>query len=854
MARKITPPPLAAQHPAPAKVAQVPATSPAAPDRLQSEITDYIRQKLRTRDGKFLIEESLGAEALAELARTRDYEDLKRITDGIYDSVYWLHQGGFHSCVNTLLEPATLAKLYAALPYKSGQLASGLCELCERGEEFAAVVEYFFRAVMDNLGSRILWKPMVDELMERDGVSATMFFMGEEFPLYLKKWDERVALLDEAVSRWGLRQYIKFMSGGRAAELEEGESFCTNSAGTIFAPAYVNTHPTREENFNSLKIGVVHECGHHKWSSFRVNLHPDALCLGVVGARLAGEKMAAGGRKAFIVEKGDKRIDVREYGDLLKIVKYPKLLAFLHNVADDKRVDTLNMLDNEALADDYAADIALLLKKRALIKGEGLADRLEALLQQTVAGTVNGEIPAGLRAKLQASMGDLAGMELHEATDGTDSLNVALRWYVAIEPEMDELASRVVETGGNPEEELDKALPKGFSGSQTSLENGSTSLENRKPDKGKSGKIHVNTSGKGRKGPRKLGVDPLAFLNLRGNKEGDGKGSGEEPGKGNAGGAGTDEGKFGTGTEPQGGGNPEPGSGNQEPRGRSFRYNSWTGTGYRKQAQHVVEHQSEGRLVRAPKHLADKVKRAFREYAPKEGEFVRGLDSGEPDAEMQERYYEEIDAGHFPEPDYHADVAYERSNVVMSVNIDMSPSMDLDAGGRKKLEVAYEGAAVLACAASILRYPLEASGFAGAEKVEYFLLPADKSGIIVPLNREGEGTPMAGAVRHCTYRTLQLKARSRRRFAYQFWLCDAQPNCSGEGVDALADTARAIEEARARGIRQFGIITADAEEKQKMEDAYRKIFGGGWYVVVTSAEGMIGPLLKFMRRIAMANR
>jgi nitric oxide reductase activation protein len=154
----------------------------------------------------------------------------------------------------------------------------------------------------------------------------------------------------------------------------------------------------------------------------------------------------------------------------------------------------------------------------------------------------------------------------------------------------------------------------------------------------------------------------------------------------------------------------------------------------------------------------------------------------------------------------------------------------------------------------MLRYPTEVSGFGGGEKVEYYLMPADKNGIRIPLKHDGSATPMAGAVRHCTYRTLQLKKGRHKRFAYQFWLCDAQPNSSGEGIDAVVDTAKAVQEAKARGIRQFGIIIAGEKEKEQMEEAYRKIFGGGWYVVVTTAEAMMNPLLKFMQRVAIVNR
>jgi hypothetical protein len=810
----------------------------APPDRepLKKEIIEYARNKLRTKDGKFLIEESLGAARLEELAETRDYEDLKKITDAVYESVYWLSKGGFHSNVEKLLEKKTLDKLYSSLPYKSHQLSSGLGELCERGAEFSAVVQSFFGAVMSNLDSRILWKPMVDELMKLDGSSATLYFMDDDYPKYLQKWDERVALLDEAIDEYGLRVYIKLRSGGKGVELQEGQNFCTTSDGAIYAPAYMNIYDTRRMNLNSIRRGVEHECGHHRWKTFRINLNPSALHLDIIGARLVGEKNDAGGRKCFIVECKENTVEVKRYGDLKKVVKYPKLLAFLHNVADDKRVDTLNMLSMPGIADDYQRELETLLAKRPQLKGGGLGDVLEALLQQTVVGRTNGEVPEKLKEKMGKIASDLAAMEIHEDTDGTDSMNVAFRWYVDLEPELDALAARVVDEK-DLEKQLDDALPESFSGSETSIDDNPVELRNDQ-----AGPIVLSRK-KRPKGPRTLGIDPLAFLNLPpgegGPESGEGEPGEELPGQ---------KPKQGEGSA-----DPKTAGGEDESGSRIPGYDEWTGTGYRKGTKHVVEHFDEGRHVSAPHYLREKAKRMFKRYVPKTGELERGLDSGEPDPEMHERYLEEVDAGHFPEPNYHADVVHRRSNAVTTFHLDMSQSMDEKAGDRVKLEVGIEAAALLMSTCHMLRYPSEAGGFCGGEKVEYHIMPSDEDGITISLTRDGGATPMAGAVRHATKRTLALKAKHHKRYAYQFWLCDAEPNCSGDGIDAVVDTAKAVEEARAKGIKLFGIIIADEKKKAELEEQYAKVFGGGWYVVVTTAERMLDPLLAFMKRVAIIN-
>ena len=807
----------------------------ASSDRdVKKEILHYIRKKIRTKDGS-VIEAELGTERLMELVETRDYEDLKKITDSIYEAWYWLKTGNFRDCENQLTDKKTLEKLYSSYPFKAHQLADGLYELCGRGDEFAAVVQSFFKAVMDNLDNRILWKPMVDELMALDGVSANLYFMGEEFPNYLQRWDEKVALLDEAIDRFGLREYARLVSGGRNVQIEEGTNFCTTSDGAIFSPAYMATYPDRERNVTAIKLGVVHECGHHKWRTFRINLHPDALKLDLVVARLGKETWdPKSGKKVHIIEAMGKSIEIKSYRDIMKIVKYPKMLAFLHNVADDKRIDALNMLNMEGLAEEYQQDMELILAKRPGLKGKGLGDILEGLLQQTVCGKTNGEIPEELKAKMQKLASDLSKMEIHEETDGTDSLNVALRWYVELEPELDALAARIKKKE-DLDKELDGLLPPGFFGSETSIEGNEVKVVDENP-----GPI-VLSKRKNKSGQRKMGIDPLSFLNLPGEK-GEGEAGEGEPGE-----EGEGEPKEGGKEKPKGGqGAGGEHSEREEGEGKSQRYDEWAGTGYRKGSKVVIEHAMEGSLYQPPAYLRNLVKRMFRKYVPKSGVLVRGLESGEPDAELQEHYFEQVEAGYIGEPDYHADVLYQKSNVVVSVNIDISGSM----AGRQ-IEVAVEGAAVVASASTLLKYPTEVGAFTGGDIVDYYVINVTKEGLIIPSSFTMNATPMAGALRHATARTIELKKRTGKRYAYQFWLCDGGPNCSGEGIDPIADTGMAVREARAKGIRLFGIIIASEEVKQEMEKYYQDIFGGGWYVVVESAQQILNPLLAFMRRVAV---
>jgi hypothetical protein len=147
-------------------------------------IQDYIKNKLRTKDGKFLVQESLGDLWLDIIVAQRSPEDLKKITDSIYACVYELTKTGFHATVEDLLEPENLKKLYLSKPQKADQLDFALADLCERGEEFSSVVVDFFKVYMESLHLDIKWKPLVDKLKGMEGIEATLYFMDNKVKDY----------------------------------------------------------------------------------------------------------------------------------------------------------------------------------------------------------------------------------------------------------------------------------------------------------------------------------------------------------------------------------------------------------------------------------------------------------------------------------------------------------------------------------------------------------------------------------------------------------------------------------------------------------------------------------------------
>ena len=794
----------------------------ADPDRLKKEIIEFVKSK----KGCPAIANALGDEKLKEIAEKRTFEDVKKITEYLNTVLKSLVEGGHdYTARQIVLKPDVLNKFYDNPAFKSKQFSDAACDLADAGEDFRYAMENFVGIAIENLNLNILWKPLIDDLFKLDGIGAASYFLTGEHIEYMKQWDARIALLDEAREKFGLDDYVKIRSG-RNVSLREGERFETTSVGAIYAPAYNTVYPDKERNMMDYRISLNHECGHHRWRSFRINL--GILELEAVGAEFLGEGRAPDGHKVFRVAHKDKDgsrkvMELREYWELLEAVKYPKLLAFLHNVADDKRVDALNMMNVPGIAEEYAENIKYLLTKRPKLGKTGLGPVLEGLLQVTVAGKVNGEPDEKLSKRLKDIQGDLANMEIHIDTDGTDSMNVALKWYKRLEPELDELAKRVKEI----DEELEKLLPENFTNSQTSIDKNDVRVVAEDPSQ-------VIISRKKGKRPRsgRPGIDPFSFLNFDGKFE-------DKPDERNEGGT---PGKS-TGKKGSAGGRSKDGK-----EGKA--YDEWSGAGYRKGTKIVYEHKAkEGREVTAPDYLIRKIKRMFSKYIPKDGVLVRGLDSGEIDPELFEEYLSKVDAGMFPEPDYYADVVHERSTAVFSVEIDLSTSMDEEIKGRRKVDIAAEGGALIAVAGNLLKIPVEGGGFTGSDTVEYYVLPSTKYSITVPSENITNATPMAGAARHANARTLELKKNKGKRFAYQFWICDGEPNCSGEGIDADVDTGKAIEEGRAKGIRSFGIIIATEERKKQLEESYRKIFGPRGYVVTTDVNQIPDLLLGFLKRI-----
>lgn len=302
--------------------------------------------------------------------------------------------------------------------------------------------DLFLSKYIQAMGKHIYWKPLVDELNEYDEesiIAALMF--DDRFEQYLCEWDGSIVMAEEAVTIFGFAALPALELGGNAkVVIGNDQAFFTSKDGQITIAPYVGTWDTREDNLADYQVSIWHEIGHHKWRTFHLNMHPDVFDYGSLGARFVASRGKEENR-VIIVEKDRKRHEIKEYADVVKLARYPDLLQKIHNWVDDGRVDQNNMEYLRGLRDKYHENIEQLLMKRPKLEdglegpqpGEELLTLLEATLQYAITGKTVSEVPKSLRERFSEIAGYIDGMERGMHTDGTASLNVALKIYRDVE-------------------------------------------------------------------------------------------------------------------------------------------------------------------------------------------------------------------------------------------------------------------------------------------------------------------------------------------------------------------------------------------------------------------------------------
>ncbi|MEW6748337.1 MAG: hypothetical protein AB1295_01370 [Candidatus Micrarchaeota archaeon] len=294
--------------------------------------------------------------------------------------------------------------------------------------------DLFLSKYLPVMGKNIFWKPFVDELNEYDEESmiAALIF-DDMFETYLKEWDASVVMAEEAMIKFGFGALAKMEIGGDAVvEIGSDRSFSTNREGVVTIAPYVGTWEERETNMEDYLVSFWHEVGHHKWRTFDINMHPDVFDYGSFGAQYQGCRRYDDG-VVIRVAKGGETLEIRNFEDIGRLVEFPELLYRLHNWIDDGRVDQNNMEYLSGLRNTYARNSDMLFERRAALEGEDIGCLLEATLQYSIAGRTRNEVPEGIREDFTSISGHVDAMERGMDTDGTASMNAAIKAYTVIE-------------------------------------------------------------------------------------------------------------------------------------------------------------------------------------------------------------------------------------------------------------------------------------------------------------------------------------------------------------------------------------------------------------------------------------
>lgn len=745
----------------------------------------------------------------------------------------------------------------------------------------------FMATFIKYIDENIYWPPCLNKLLSVENIDAiTAIVQENELEKYAASWSESVVMYEQAEREYGLGRIPSLETGlNLNVVVWESEGYATEVEGGINIPPFEHTFETKGENFVQYLIGIFHELGHHKWGTFRINIDPQAFDYGAFGLEYASHWRNGDGNLEVIAKRleareGEERtVRITSFEDIIKLVKYPLLLIFLHNVIDDGRVDANNIMEYPGLAGKYRRNTESLLEKRPRLEDVYLQTLLEAILQYAITGKTMGEIPAGLKERFQQAKYFIDRVECGPETNGTASLNSAMRIYLLLERELEDEIKRMKES----------EVPNPMRNSKTKVGGSGSSpqLVRQKPKKGRRGRP---------------GVNPLQFANPKEENRGEGNQSGGQekpkPGKGKPGSK-TGEGEDETDKEPgkksgtqaggkedeesdEGDGQPQPGNrgnvpkgaedeeedepkvGNDEPGSgkKTFVYDGFNGEKYTRKEHVITEVRAEGAIVVPDMREVERVARIFKRYAPKRGELVRGLEEGDIDPELLRDYLRELRCGRIPERAFYSRVVYEERDVGFGGLVDLSGSTE------KVREALIRAMNTLDTASETCRDPFIVGGFTtgqdGKGEIYVSMKEAHERGI--RNSKLCGNTPIGGPIRHMCYK-MEGSMRTKGH-KHMFVATDGGANVcraprplgkenGGKGVDIpVVDAAMAVEEAwKKYHIRCSGIgIIYHENEREIMVDLLRQIFGIGNYLTVTDKQVYAGTLDRyfegFYRKVA----
>jgi len=753
-------------------------------------------------------------EAIPPLAGTLEERHAQRLAclDGrsveetvlnIVSAVAYLDSKGMYNSRDEFIE--RIPDMLSQDPWKVYQAGACAMEFPSDVNCHLFLIHYF-----PQMGKHIFWKPFIDKLNEYDEDSVLRILLfGSDFENYIKEWDKSIAMAEQAVHEFGLAA-LPSVELGRSMRLERsgGDEFFTTTEGVISIPPYISLYDTRERNLLHYRISFWHELGHHKWNTFRVNMDPEAFDYDSFGLTFLGRCEGRDGSKGVRVKDaaGNER-EIAAFEDVIASVEKPELLMALQNFIDDGRVDGNNMLYCLGISQEYKEDVEFLFDKAEPLSGAPVVQLYKAIAHYSIVGRVKGTLPEEMEGPFAKAKEAIDSMCIGFESDGTDSLNAAIKVYRIIEEELKKAGSQM------QDRDLDYRIRPSNTGSK------GTKLVIERPAEKEQGRPGVNPaplgdgpSGKGRK--RKPTGSP------------GGQGGGEE--------LGGDE----RGDGPAGSGHGRGSKNARDPKAeeRAFIYDGWDGDRLIAGEHKVVERKAEGHVMEPGPAEVERVRRIFLKYAPREAVLERGVDEGETDPELLAAYLEDLRNLRIGERDFHCRVVYEERDVGTGVLIDLSGST---LGIRDEI---LSACGILGTASDALKDPLIVAGFTD-DGSEGFIVMKDLHEKGIRTSEAQGGTPIGGPLRHMCHR-MQAPGIKHKGFKQIFLITDGEANT---GKEPMKDAAKAVLDAkRKERIAVFGIgITYGDHGGKQMEKDFDEIFGIGNYLLVSADDVRSGTLHHF---------
>ena len=229
--------------------------------------------------------------------------------------------------------------------------------------------------------------------------------------------------------------------------------------------------------------------------------------------------------------------------------------------------------------------------------------------------------------------------------------------------------------------------------------------------------------------------------------------------------------------------------------------------------------------------LTRRLRRLWQIVRPHTPERARRLAEGqELDLDRYVNFLAEQKAGLGPEPDFYWARRYHRREIASALLIDLSGSTRtaVKKEGRAVIDVAKEGLILLAEAMKLSGDQFALFGYSGIgrQEVDFYVIKdfgqaygpdvGRRIAALTPLAQNRDGA----AIRHAVHRLIDRPARRRLLMV----LSDARPDdYEYEGAYAVADTRRAITEARPKGIHVFGIVVRTTKTKGQRQDPYANL-------------------------------